>query len=150
MKGNKIICEYCGAAVEESLLAKNLLNPPSSETEPATRSPWEKVVCPYCGFEYKALPYTIEEICEVDPHCHNCGKVLDENDNIFVLHTHEDAKPAVYEWVGNSESDKLYRKVKEAEPEKDHKYFFCSQDCYLDYLKKFGFNFKGGFVRKEA
>jgi len=94
---------------------------------------------------------TVEEFCGLtEPTCYNCGKHLDENDDILVLHTHEDAKPAVYEWVAGSVPDKLYRKVKEFETEKDHKYFFCSQDCYSYYLKKIGFDFKGTFVKKEV
>lgn len=140
MKRNKIICECCGAAVEEPLLAKNLLEPPSSEIEPVKTRPWEQeVICPYCGFKYKAMPYTIEAVCEVDPHCHNCGKALDECDegeDIFVLHTHENAKPAEYKLETSLLPDELYRKVKEAEPEKDHKYFFCSRSCYVAYVKR--------------
>ena len=149
MKGIKVVCR-CGATITIPFIAKKPLDIPSSEIEPTITTPWQTFKCPYCGFEFRAIPYTVEELCVSEPHCHNCGKVLDENDDILVLYTHEDAKPAVYEWVAGSVPDKLYRKVKEFETEKDHKYFFCSQDCYLDYLKKFGFNFKGGFVRKEA
>jgi len=150
MKGSKVLCG-CGATITIPFAAKKPLDIPSSETEAAPSAQIERVKCPYCGFEFRVIPYTVEEFCGVpDPHCHNCGKVLDENDDIVVLHTHEDAKPAEYELEASLAPDKLYRRVREAEPEKDHRYFFCSQDCYSYYLKKFGFDFKGTFVKKEV
>lgn len=144
MKGSKAFCHHCGRTVIIPFAPKKPLGIPSSETEAAPSAQIERVKCTYCGFDLMDIRRTVEEFCGLtEPTCYNCGKHLDENDDILVLHTHEDAKPAEYRLEASLVPDKLYRRVREAEPEKDHRYFFCSRDCCSEYLKKRGFNFEG-------
>ncbi len=130
MKGSKVFCHRCGRTVVIPFVEKRSLSIPSSGIDPSPLAQAEKAKCPYCGFELEQIPYTIEEFfClsyggAVELICYNCGKSLENYDDILVLHTHEDAKPAEYELEASLAPDKLYRKVKEAEPEKEHRYFF--------------------------
>ena len=144
MKGSKVFCHRCGKLVTIPFVSNEQHNFLFEEREPMVATLTKTIKCPNCGLSIEVIPYTVELFFgEIEPHCCNCLKVLDENDDILVLHTHEDAKPAEYKLEASLVPDKLYRRVKEAEPEKEHRYFFCSRDCYSEYLEKHGFNFKG-------
>lgn len=144
MKGSKVFCPRCWKLITVQFVPNKQCDFLFEEREPMIATQTKTVDCPNCGLSIEVIPYTVEDFLgEVEPHCCNCLKVLDENDDILVLRTHEDAKPAEYKLEASLAPDKVYRKIKEEEPEKDHRYFFCSRHCYSEYLEKHGFAFKG-------
>jgi len=149
----KIKCPRCGGEIEVPLRVNKPLQDPRCNSM-SVLSDVETIRCAYCGFVYSFIPYTVEEATGyVSPTCLYCGKPLNELDEdlqIVAIYTREDPKPTKYEFAGYRNGEEIYRKIREEEPEKIHKYFFCSIDCYYVFLDLYGFAFKGTLMRIEV
>lgn len=149
MKGYPATCPYCGYTSYIPFANKKNYDILAINTNINTEV--TIVECPNCKIRLYFPSLSLEEyIGRLEPTCFGCGKLLSEDDDIVKVTTRTSYKPPEYTpepaYTYNNPKYTLYRQIKEAQPEKDYFYYFCSQSCYYQFLKQNGLSKFNGAI----